>query len=167
MLRTEVRIGLPAGVEEDQQGFDVVLRGDGEEGVETPFEALGILLPELVLQEDAHGVHADALGHAELFVVQTRVEGGCLKHLELVDGVGRDVVGANEPGLLLIPGVGLCLGPAMLRSIGCGCGRGELCRQERKGKKEAEFHEVLVVRERGPLIWESSSTIHQSVEPVT
>ena len=61
MLRAEVRIGLPAGVEEDEDGLDVMARGDGEEGVEALEEAFGVLLVELVLQEDSHGVHADGL----------------------------------------------------------------------------------------------------------
>ena len=112
MLRAELRVGIPAGIEEHEDGLDVVLGGDGEEGVEALLEAFGVLLPELVLQEDAHGVHADGLRHAEFFVVELRVEGGGLKHFELVDGVGGNVVGADQPGLLRVPGVGLFGGPA-------------------------------------------------------
>ena len=112
VLGTEVWVGLPAGVEEDEQGADVVFGGDGEEGVEAALEAFGILGPELVLEEDAHGVHADGFAEAELFVVEGGVEGVGLEHFELVDGVGRDEVCADEPGLLGVPGVGLDLGPA-------------------------------------------------------
>ena len=96
-----------------------MLARDGEEGVEALLEAFGILLPELVLQEDAHGVHADALRHAELFVVQLRIPGGSLKHFELIDGVGGNVVGAYQPGLLRVPGVGLFGRPAR-RMLGDG-----------------------------------------------
>ena len=34
MLRAQFRIGVPAGIEEDENGTDVMLRGDGEEGVD-------------------------------------------------------------------------------------------------------------------------------------
>ena len=113
MLRAEVRVGLPAGVEEHEERADVVFRGDGEEGVEALLEAVGVLLPELVLEEDAHGVHADGFSEAELTVVDRGVEGLGLEHLEFVDGVGGDVVRADEPGLLCVPGVGLGFGPAL------------------------------------------------------
>ncbi len=96
-----------------KQRADVVLCGDGEEGVEALVEAFGVLLPELVLQEDAHGVHADGFAEAEFVVVERGVEGGGLEHLELVDGVGGDEVGADEPGLLCVPGVGCFFGPAL------------------------------------------------------
>lgn len=86
--------------------------GDGQEGIEAANEPFGILLPELVLQEDTHGVHADSLGEAELTVIDGGVEGGRLKHLELVNSVGWDVIGSNEPGLAGVPGVGGVLGPA-------------------------------------------------------
>ncbi len=65
-------IGLPAGVEEDQQRLDVMLRGDAKEVVEPFGEALGVLLPELILQKDAHGVHADGFGKTQFLVVQLR-----------------------------------------------------------------------------------------------
>ncbi len=113
MLGAEVGVGLPAGVEEYQKRLDMVLCCDGEEGVESFGEALGVLLPELILQEDAHGVHADGFGEGQLLVVELRVEGGGLKHLELVDGVGGDEVRAYEPGLLCVPGVGGLLGPSL------------------------------------------------------
>jgi hypothetical protein len=119
MLRAELRVGIPAGIEEHEDGLDVCLEAIVEEGVEALLEAFGILLPELVLQEDAHGVHADALRHAEFFVVELRIPGGGLKHFELIDGVGGNVVCADEPGLLRVPGVGLLGGPAR-RVLGYG-----------------------------------------------
>ncbi len=101
--------------------------GDGEKGVEAADEAFGILLPELVLKEDAHGVHADGFGEAQLAVVDGGVEGRSLKHLELVDGIGGNVVRADEPGLAAIPGVRRFLGPAGGGGDGLGIkgGRGE------------------------------------------
>ena len=132
VLRTEVRSGLPAGVEQDEDGADVMPTGDGEKGVEALLEAGRILAPELVLEEDAGGVHADGLGEAKLFVVQGGVEGGGLEHLELVDGVRRDVVGADEPGLPGVPLVGAFGGPA----IGSSLFRGVRGKRNEQGKQD-------------------------------
>lgn len=112
MLGTEMRVRFPAGIEEHKDGADMMTGGDSKESIEAADESFGILLPELVLQEDAHGVHADGLGKAEFTVIDCRVEGGGLKHLELVDGVGGNIIGSNEPGLAGVPGVGGVLGPA-------------------------------------------------------
>ncbi len=79
---------------------DVVLRGDGEKGVDALLEAFGILLPKLVVEEDAHGVHADGLRPAQLLVDLLRVKGIGLPHFQLVDGAAVDVVAADEPWLL-------------------------------------------------------------------
>ena len=56
---------------------------------------------------------------AELAIVDRGIEGLGLKHFELVDGVGGDVVCADEPWLLCVPGVGLGFGPAPRRLRGC------------------------------------------------
>jgi hypothetical protein len=106
-----------------------MLRGDGEEGVEAALEAVGVLLPELVLQEDAHDVHADGFSVTEFAVVNGWIEGVGLEHLELVDGIRWDVVRADEPGLVGVPVVGLLLGPA--RTLGRG----------REGEGEQEYGE--------------------------
>ena len=50
------------------------------------------------------------------------IEGVGLPHFELVDGVGGDVVAADEPGLMRVPGVGLGFGPALARLGECGEG---------------------------------------------
>ena len=76
---------------------------------------LWILLPEQVVQEDAHGVHADAFGPAQFAVDGGGIEGIGLPHLEFVDRGGGQKVRAHRPGLLGIPGIGLGLGPALLR----------------------------------------------------
>src|SRR5215469_17820061 len=133
MLWAEVRIGLPARVEQDEDGSDVMARCDREEGVETLEEALGILLVELVLQEDAHGIHADGLGQAKLTVINSWIEGCGLKHLELVDGVGGDVVSADEPGLASVPGVSRVFLPA---------GWGARLRGQQGGETESEGKDV-------------------------
>ena len=91
----------------------MVLGGDLEELVNALLEALRILLPQQIVQEDAHGVHAQRFRPAQFLVDLLRIEGLCLPHLQFVDRAGGNVVGAHQPGLLLIPGVGLLLGPAL------------------------------------------------------
>jgi len=112
-LRTQFRVRIPAGIEEHQHGPDAVFLRDDEELFETLLETLRILLPEFVVQEHAHGVHADCLRPAELLVDLRRVEGVGLPHLELVDGVGRNVVAAHEPALVCVPAVGLLHRPLL------------------------------------------------------
>lgn len=63
------------------------------------------------MEEYAHGIHADSLGEAEFFVDGQGVEGVCLPHFQLVDGGGGGEVGADEPGLVGVPGSGLRGGP--------------------------------------------------------
>ena len=63
-LRAEVRIRVPAGIEEDEDGADVMSVADLQKCTDAVTKALGVLLPEQVVQEDAHGVHADGLGPA-------------------------------------------------------------------------------------------------------
>src|SRR5947207_2631459 len=62
MLRAEMRQRIPAGVEEDKHRTNVMARGDGQEAVEALLKAGGILLPKQIVQEDAHGVHAEGFG---------------------------------------------------------------------------------------------------------
>ena len=82
----------------------MVLRCDRQELIQSHLEACRVLLPKLVLEEDPHRVHSDTLSHAEFLVVQARVEGGGLEHLQLVDGIGGNKVRADKPGLLSVPG---------------------------------------------------------------
>jgi hypothetical protein len=89
-----------------------MFRGYREKGVNALAEAGGILLPEQVVEENAHCVHADAFRPAELQVDALGVEGRRLPHLQFVDGRRGDVVRADEPGLLPIPVVGPLFGPA-------------------------------------------------------
>jgi hypothetical protein len=119
-------------------------RGDGEEGIEPLGESFGVLLPELVLQEDAHGVHPDGFSQPQLAIVDCGVEGGSLKHLELVNSVGGNVVGAYEPGLTRIPGIGLFCSPAGL----CIGGDGQRQHGKREGKR-TESHVCGMIPEGG------------------
>ena len=64
------------------------------------------------MEKNAHGVHAERLSPAEFGINARGIESVGLPHFELVDGVGGDVVAADEPGLLVVPGVGGGFGPA-------------------------------------------------------
>jgi len=89
-------------------------------------EALGILLPQQVMEKDAHGVHAHGLCPAEFALDAGGIKRLRLPHLQLVDRGGRRVVGADQPSLLLAPGRGLRRGPYFPRLEAEGeCERGE------------------------------------------
>src|SRR5215468_5700035 len=115
MLRTEVRTGIPDGIEQHKQSADVVARGDLEECVDALAEAGGVLLPQQIVQEDAHRVHADGFRPTELEVDPLRIESVRLPHLELIDRGRGNVVGTEDPGLSRIPVTGLLLAPALPR----------------------------------------------------
>ena len=123
------------GIEEHKHRTDVMPRRDGQELVDAFLKTGGILLPEQVVEEDAHGVHAHRFGPGEFLVDLFGIEGRLLPHLQLVDGGLRDVIAADQPGLLRVPRVGLLLGPA--RCLRRGCSRGKnshnQCRDQKNG----------------------------------
>ena len=80
-----------------------MLGGELQKGVDALLITLGILLPDQVVEEDAHGVHADVLSPAELAIDLRRVEAIALPHFNLIDCVLGDVVAADEPGLGAVP----------------------------------------------------------------
>src|SRR5258708_16265905 len=80
--------------------------------VDALLEAGGVLLPEKIVEKDAHGVHAEGFGPGQFLVDLWGTEGGLLPHFQLVDGGFWSVIAADEPGLLRVPGVGFLLGPA-------------------------------------------------------
>ncbi len=112
VLLAEMRIRIPARIEEHEQRLDLVLRGDVEELIDSPLITLGVLLPRQIMQEHPHRRHAEPFGPAELLVDRFRIERLGLPHLELVDRGCRNVVAADQPWLLRVPLVGLRLGPA-------------------------------------------------------
>jgi hypothetical protein len=87
-------------------------RRNGQESVDALPEARRILLPEQVVQEDAHGIHAHRFRPAEFPVDLDRIEGRFLPHLQLVDRRLGHVIAANQPWLSRVPGIGPLLRPA-------------------------------------------------------
>src|ERR1700730_17195686 len=107
-LRSEMRFWIPAGIKQYKDGLDAMTRGYLEEGIHAACESLGVLLPEQIVQKHPHGVHAELLRPSQLQVDPLRIEGVRLPHLQLIDGVRRNVIASQRPGLFGIPFV--CLG---------------------------------------------------------
>src|SRR6516162_2511529 len=116
MLWTEVRVRIPDRIEEHEERAYVVAGSNLEKGSDAPPEAGGVLLPQQIVQEDAHGVHADGSRPTELEVDPLRIESVRLPHLERVDRGRGYVVGTEDPGLSRIPVTGLLLAPALPRT---------------------------------------------------
>ena len=113
VLQAALRIGIPHAVEEHDHRPDVVLGGDLEKLVDALEEAVAILVPGKVVQENANRVEADRLGPAELAVDRLGIERVGLPHFELVDRRAGEEVAADEPGLGVVPLVGLVRRPAI------------------------------------------------------
>src|SRR5450432_4694526 len=89
----------------------MVLCADRQKCVDPLPKARGVLLPQKIVQEYAHGIHANVLSPAKLLVDLLRIEGVFLPHFQFVDGTGRNVVAADQPWLLLVPSVRFGLTP--------------------------------------------------------
>src|SRR5439155_15009774 len=98
-------------------------------------EAVRVLLPQQVVQEDAHRVETERLGPPELAVDARRIEGVGLPHFELVDRRRGNVVASDDPRLLCVPVAACLLGPA-LRLRPCLPVRGEGPQQYARGNGE-------------------------------
>ena len=69
------RFGIPAVVEEDEEGLDMMLVGDGEVFIHVLFERLGFVLPNYATEIDAHEVEAKFFCPAEFAVDGSGIEG--------------------------------------------------------------------------------------------
>src|SRR6185369_8383436 len=112
-LRPQLGHRIPARIEKYQNRPDVMLVGDAQEYIDTLKESLLILLPEKVMQEDTHRVHAKALCPAQLAIDLLWVERFRLPHLQLVTGTCGDVVAPDQPRLLCVPTVCVISGPPL------------------------------------------------------
>ena len=74
-LRSISRLGVPAVVEEDEEGLDMMLVGYGEVVVDVLFEGLGFVLPNYATEIDAHEVEAQFFSPAEFAVDGSGIEG--------------------------------------------------------------------------------------------
>jgi hypothetical protein len=103
--------------------------------------------PQLVVKKHPNRVESDLLGHAKLGVDAVRIVGTRLEHLDLVHSGRGDVVGADQPALSRVPGVGAVGGPSIRRSGGDGqltqcCGR---CQVQRELEGGSPAHHVTIV----------------------
>ena len=100
VLLAELRIGIPARIEEHEQRFDLVLRGDVEELIDSRLDNPCVLLPRQIMQKHSHRRHAEPFGPAEL----------------LVDRVGSNVSACHiSSSLIALPECSCCR-PAMAAS---------------------------------------------------
>src|SRR5271167_722826 len=100
------------------------------------------------MQEDAHGIHSKGLSPTQFQVDALWIERVRLPHLKFVDGVGGNVIAADEPGLMGIPVDGGLFCPAARGWISGGLSQGQEARgkREREGKREpfADVHGSIV-----------------------
>ena len=91
---------------------------DGQKRVDAALESRSILLPEQIMQEHSHGVHAERLRPAKLLVNFFGIECGGMPHFELIDCVGRQVIASHEPRFARVPLVCAFFGPTVIRGSG-------------------------------------------------
>src|SRR5262249_59410799 len=99
-LRSELGIRIPAGIEQDKNRTDMVLRGDGQELIDTLCEARGVLLPEEVVQKNPHGLHAHTFRPSQFLVDLIGIKSFGLPHLEFINCSGGQVVFLLSPHVL-------------------------------------------------------------------
>src|SRR5467141_1083067 len=134
-LLAELRIRVPAGIEQNKKRFDVVFRRDLEKGIDTLAKSFRVLLPRKIMEKNAHGVEADGLCPAKLEVDALGIEGICLPHLEFIDCSRGNVVAPHEPRLLCVPIVGGLLRPARGLRRGSQLSREEITKHDQKANK--------------------------------
>src|SRR3954471_20796239 len=113
MLHAELWIWIPARIKEHEQWLDVVSGRNFKKLIDAALETHWVCLPMQVMQEHAHGVHPHVFSPAQLFVAWLRVERLGLPHLKFIDCVGRNVVAADQPRLLVVPTFGLLFRPTL------------------------------------------------------
>ena len=113
-MLAQFRIRIPARIEQYKNRADLVPVRDVEECVDALLESGAVLFPQQVVQEHTHGVHAQTFGPSELTIDALGIERVSLPHLELVDGIGRKVVTADQPRLFGIPGIRRFGGPTLV-----------------------------------------------------
>src|SRR2546425_1102776 len=106
-----MRQWVPAGIKEHQHRTYVMPRSNRQEAVDAFLKTGGVLLPQQVVQKNAHGVHAHRFGPGEFLLDLFGIEGGLLPHLQLVDRGFGDVIASDKPRLLRVPGIGFLLRP--------------------------------------------------------
>src|SRR5207248_11468536 len=107
-----MRQGIPAGIKKNKQRANVVLRGNSQELVNALLETVGVLLPEQIVQKNAHCVHAQRFGPTQFLVDFVRIKRSILPHFQFIYGGAWDVIAPYIPLLLRISTVSIFLGPA-------------------------------------------------------
>src|SRR5256885_658110 len=95
MLWAEMRRRVPAGIEEHKHGTNVMPRRDRQKLIDPLLEASCILLPEQIMQKNAHRVHSHGLRPGQFSVDRNRIEGRLLPHLQLVNSRLGNVIASH------------------------------------------------------------------------
>jgi hypothetical protein len=105
---------VPTVVEEHGDDVHAPAFGHGQEGEDVLDEL--VLVPHVGrdVQEHTHLAEAQLCRPTQLAVHRLQVQ--LFPHLDLVVGIGRDVVGSRAPQVAAIPLEGLLLGPPALSS---------------------------------------------------
>src|SRR5581483_9148422 len=104
----------------------------------------GVFAPGKVVQEDAHGVHADRGSPAEFAIDSCRVECVGLPHFKFIDRGAGDEIAADEPRLRRVPLVGALWSPS-----GGVSGGGEWDeKNEREHNQQGPAHQLIYLQKR-------------------
>src|SRR5690349_19986939 len=117
-LFAELRIGIPNRVEENEDRLDLELRRNREKVILATLTTLRLMLPQQIVQKDAHRIHAETFSPTESEIDPLWIERVGLPHLELIGRGSRVVVTTDDPRLLRIPVARLLLRPSLLRHEG-------------------------------------------------
>ena len=103
---------IPTRIEEHEERFDRVAGRDRHELHQPAKEPASVLDPRLIVEEHPDRVETELAGHAQLGVGATRIVGLGLEHLELIDGVRRNVVRTEQLRSCSVLGRGAIRRPA-------------------------------------------------------
>src|SRR5262252_1292275 len=136
----------PAGMKENKQRTDMMLRGDGQKLIDAFLETVGVPLPKQIVEEDAHGVHAERFRPAQFLIDLIWIERGLLPHFQFVYGGTRDVIATDKPWLLRVPIIRFFLRPANRVRPSCTRTCGSKHDDRRQENKPHYFHEGTPLR---------------------
>lgn len=103
-LRPRLGVRIPAGIQQDQGGFDPMLVCDRKKPVDALDEIGSIFLPENVVQEHADRVEARRGGPRQLAINCDGIVRGILEHFQFIVGGTGDKIRAGVVSHSLLPG---------------------------------------------------------------
>src|SRR3984885_80391 len=145
MLLAQLWIRVPHRIQKNKHDANVVFVGDGKKFVHALQETGRVLLPQQVVQEHTHRVHAQTLSPTKFAIDGCQVEGIGLPHFEFIDGRTGNEVASHQPWLLRVPFVGTLGWPRLV-------GRSKKRGQDDRKPKNRQNHGRLISHESSPLM---------------